>query len=144
MVERLEQILKKKNLSPAQLADEIGVQRSGIYHIMKGRNKPGMDFLLKLLNHFPEINSRWLITGQGDMNSAEGFSMAEEPGINSPVGFNSGVGDSEKKKQRSLKSTGYQKQEKTPVSGKDRNIERIVIFYDDHSFSEYYPNKKPV
>ncbi len=67
MKDRLEAILKHEKISPSKLADIIGVQRSGISHIMSGRNKPGLDFLSKLLNHFPHINGDWLITGQGPM-----------------------------------------------------------------------------
>ena len=40
MTDRLSLLIKVKNLSAAQFADEIGVQRSSISHLMSGRNKP--------------------------------------------------------------------------------------------------------
>jgi hypothetical protein len=35
-------------------ADKIGVQRSSLSHYY-GRNKPSLDFLLKILDVFPEL-----------------------------------------------------------------------------------------
>lgn len=65
MNNRLQQFLELENLTPAKLADTIGVQRSGLSHILSGRNKPSYEFITRLLNKFPRINSDWLITGKG-------------------------------------------------------------------------------
>ena len=62
---RLQQFLDLENLSPARLADIIGVQRSGLSHILSGRNKPSFDFIRRILVKFPRINADWLITGKG-------------------------------------------------------------------------------
>ncbi|NPD45431.1 helix-turn-helix transcriptional regulator [Lentimicrobium sp. S6] len=67
MIERIKLLLSVKNLSPAQLALSIGVQRSGISHILSGRNKPSLDFVLKILESYPEINESWLLVGHGEM-----------------------------------------------------------------------------
>lgn len=65
MNNRLQQFLEFENLTPARLADMLGVQRSGLSHILSGRNKPGYEFIHKLLTRFPAINADWLITGKG-------------------------------------------------------------------------------
>lgn len=65
MNNRLQQFLELENLTPARLADTLGVQRSGLSHILSGRNKPGYEFLTKLLHKFPHINSEWLLLGKG-------------------------------------------------------------------------------
>lgn len=65
MNNRLQQFLELENLTPARLADTLGVQRSGLSHILSGRNKPGFEFLTKLLTKFPHINSEWLLMGKG-------------------------------------------------------------------------------
>ena len=71
---RLQQFLSLENLSPARLADILGVQRSGMSHILSGRNKPGYDFILKMCLKFPDLNANWFITGKGkpylDRNSS--------------------------------------------------------------------------
>jgi len=64
MVDRFKLLLNQLQLSPAEFADRIGVQRSSISHILSGRNKPSIDFLEKILLVFPEIDISWLITGR--------------------------------------------------------------------------------
>ncbi|HLO92179.1 MAG TPA: helix-turn-helix transcriptional regulator [Lentimicrobium sp.] len=67
MNSRISLVLKAKNISPAQLADELGVQRSGISHILNARNKPSLDFIQKLLKRYPDISMSWLMFGDGPM-----------------------------------------------------------------------------
>lgn len=62
---RLEHVMKTKNITAAQLADELEIQRSGISHILSGRNKPSMDFLIKLKDAYPEFSLDWLVLGKG-------------------------------------------------------------------------------
>lgn len=71
MVDRIKLVLSVKNLTSAQLAQILGVQRSGISHILSGRNKPSLDFILKVIEHFPEINEIWLLKGEGEMMKSE-------------------------------------------------------------------------
>ncbi len=80
MIERIKLLLSVKNLSPAQLALEIGVQRSGISHILSGRNKPSLDFIMKILESYPEINESWLLMGNGEMlkNKSESSTLFHE------------------------------------------------------------------
>ncbi len=61
--ERINQILKDQGITPSVFADRIGVQRSNVSHVLSGRSKPGLDFLEKILNHFPKLDAHWLITG---------------------------------------------------------------------------------
>lgn len=67
MIKRIEALMKVKNLTASQFADAIGIQRSGISHILAGRNNPSLDFVLKVLNVFPEVSPAWLLQGKGEM-----------------------------------------------------------------------------
>ena len=67
MISRIQLIMKSRNISAAQFADEIGVQRSSVSHILTGRNNPSLDIILKILQRFPEVNSDWILTGNGAM-----------------------------------------------------------------------------
>ena len=51
MLDRVQLILKSKNLSASKFADE-NRQRSAISHIISGRNKPSLEFIMKLLSRF--------------------------------------------------------------------------------------------
>jgi plasmid maintenance system antidote protein VapI len=65
MKDRLLKIIKQYNLTSTRFADVLGVQRSGISHILSGRNQPSYDFIVKLMKQYPEINPDWLIMGNG-------------------------------------------------------------------------------
>jgi plasmid maintenance system antidote protein VapI len=67
MKNQLIKLLNHYGLSATKLADAIGVQPSSISHILSGRNKPSYDFIVALINKFPEINPKWLLTGKENM-----------------------------------------------------------------------------
>ena len=71
MKDRITLLIKAKNYTSAQFADEIGVQKSGISHIISGRNNPSLDFVQKILTRFPEVSIEWLILGKGPMFSSD-------------------------------------------------------------------------
>ena len=62
---RLKKILNYHQLTASLFADKIGVQRSSISHILSGRNKPSLDFILKVTNSFTDVDIYWLLNGKG-------------------------------------------------------------------------------
>ena len=60
-ISRLEVIMEKNQLSAAAFAERIGVQRSSVSHILSKRNKPSLDFILKIYNSFNEVTLDWLL-----------------------------------------------------------------------------------
>ena len=67
MINRINLILKAKNITARQFAEEIGIQPSGMSHILSGRNNPSLDFVSKVIRRYPEIDSNWLLLGRGEM-----------------------------------------------------------------------------
>ena len=67
MIERINLLLKAKNISARQFAEEIGIQPSGMSHILSGRNNPSLDFVMKVVKRWPEVNINWLMLGKGEM-----------------------------------------------------------------------------
>lgn len=61
--DRLRLMIEEEGLSPSDFADDIGVNRSGISHLLNGRNKPGYDFLKKMRAQFPSWDIDWLLFG---------------------------------------------------------------------------------
>lgn len=144
MKERLLEFLKKENKSSAQLAEEIGVQASGISHILSGRNNPSLDFVLRMLEKYPFISIEWLLFGKG--------SMYREPRMQSLFDFSqsdnadSNIRPSDETIKQVIKSqdvTRITKHDESPEPEKNSSSEvvRIVWFYDDNSFVEYFPKK---
>ena len=144
MKERLLEFLKKENKSSAQLAEEIGVQASGISHILSGRNNPSLDFVLRMLEKYPFISIEWLLFGKG--------SMYREPRMQSLFDFSqSDIADTNirpadetiKQVIKAQDVTRLEKHDKSPETERNSSSEvvRIVWFYDDNSFVEYIPKK---
>ena len=98
MNRRFQTILDLENLSPAQLADRLGVQRSGISHILSGRNKPSFELLQRVVQSFPEISAEWLITGNGkplkEQNQAAASGAASSAASSATSGATSGAANS--------------------------------------------------
>lgn len=67
MIDRINLLLKAKNISARQFAEEIGIQPSGMSHILSGRNNPSLDFVMKVVKRWPEVNINWLVLGSGEM-----------------------------------------------------------------------------
>ena len=69
--ERISKIIEYSGYTPSEFADEIDVQRSSISHVTSGRNKPSLEFIIKIKSRFPEILWDWLVNGEGEMLKSE-------------------------------------------------------------------------
>jgi len=132
LVARIKKVIDESELSSAAFADKIGVQRSSISHILSGRNKPSLDFILKVLHAFPTIHSDWLLLGVSKSN----------PTTNTEIDLFS------ESKQESNVSATIETQPAPPLSSIDENtaatekeVTQISIFYNDGTCSTY-TNKK--
>lgn len=150
MKERLLQLLEKERISSAEFADRIGVQRSNVSHILNGRNNPGFSFIQKVLESFPRVNPRWLITGEGIMESGvqptsklvekDLFSIPE-PVVNEPlhIPFNETLQPKEQRVER----TEYQSPaRKIKPESSTKTIIKVLFFYDDNTFEDFSPTNK--
>ena len=120
---RLHQILDYYQLSATALADKLEVNRSTISHLLSGRNKPSLDFVMKLLSHFPEVDLYWLMNGNGQ------FPKAVETPVDHPQESKLVIREASSRNQLDAIA------DLNPAA--DREIERIVIFFKDGSFTAY-------
>jgi transcriptional regulator with XRE-family HTH domain len=133
MQDQILEILTKERLSSSQFADRIGVQRSSVSHVLSGRNKPGFDFIQKILVAFPDINGDWLITGSGDMYKKKSPSEGLFETNNEMQ-----KAENLERTERKPVTLNIMKPEKEDVKvPKTREIDRIIIFYTDRTFREY-------
>lgn len=158
MKEQIKKLMETEGLSPAKFADEIGVQRSSISHIISGRNKPSYDFILKILNRFSGLNTEWLLTGRGSMiksNDSEGEDkksietlFSTEEGLNyeeeSKNIINKPITRIKKEASKNISETvnadeteHRQIDEFTSVN----KIDYILVFYKDGTFKQYNPRE---
>lgn len=66
--QRIYEVILFLGLTPTAFADEIGIQRSGLSHILKGRNRPSLDVVQKIVARYPDINLAWLVNGTGHLS----------------------------------------------------------------------------
>lgn len=115
---RLKKVMDHYGESASSFAEKIGVQRSSISHILSGRNKPSLEFILKILSSFPEVELYWLLNGKGEFPSNQNQISIQSETSNLKI---------EEKTEQKIKH-----ETKT-----DKSIERIVIFYSDGSFKNF-------
>jgi transcriptional regulator with XRE-family HTH domain len=135
---RIEKILSYYGISATAFAETISFNRSTISHILSGRNKPSLEFVMKIVNTYPEVELYWLLNGKGD------FPPLEDSNENSVSDSLQDISAKTKDKAPSKKTDQLaSKKTNAPISNhrldSSSNIDRIVIFYADGSFKEYLP-----
>jgi transcriptional regulator with XRE-family HTH domain len=144
MKERLLEFLRTENKSSAQLAEEIGVQPSGISHILSGRNNPSLDFVLKMLEKYQFISGDWLLFGKGSMYKEVKMQTLfdESLQVDGKLAFEAVTNEQENNSIRG-KPGAKDLQDIQDIKGSSlsprsgSSISHIVIFYNDRSFEEY-------
>ena len=209
MVDRINILLKAKNITARQFAEEIGIQPSGMSHILSGRNNPSLDFVLKVMKRWPEVNINWLMFGKGEMYVNPPINSSSAPveelqevsdNISGTVDYDlfsqPSVTENSEATSQSVNFSGTEEKTQPEVADPDvepaiespedavlissqspslnefpqsrytppapqprencvnetntpsgqekailakKSIEKIVVFYSDHTFSEYYP-----
>ncbi|QXP58962.1 helix-turn-helix domain-containing protein [Olleya sp. HaHaR_3_96] len=133
---RLQTIIDYYSESASSFAEKIGVQRSSISHILSGRNKPSLEFVMKVLSFFPEVELYWLMNGKGEFPKIEIQNDVKQV---APISKNEDqnlFSNSEKTESSNTPNSELVKNI-SRNSSDGKIIERIVIFYSDGSFSNY-------
>ncbi|QSW89037.1 helix-turn-helix transcriptional regulator [Flavobacterium endoglycinae] len=141
-VKRLEIILDYYGLNASSFADKIGVQRSSMSHLLSGRNKPSLDFVMKIMEVFPDVDLYWILNGKGNFPKTDDIKETEK--VVSPISSNENFGDTNLFSQLDyeiekpvIKKTDEVK--RTNISFEEDEIEKIVIFYKNGTFKAYVP-----
>ena len=113
MKERLKMMMEERQMNARQFAEEIGVQPSSISHILTGRNKPSIELIQKLLDRYPDVDVRFLITGVRQTSTVADGEIREES-----IDETDSPSDSSEKTFKS---------------------ERIVVFFNDGTYRDYLP-----
>jgi transcriptional regulator with XRE-family HTH domain len=168
MKDRITLFLASEGISPAEFADKIGVQRSSVSHVLNGRNYPSASFIQKMLGSYKTLNPRWLLLGEGIMSDTKSTSvntptLFSVPSVTestkTPV---SSVKDNDLSKNdliNQLSDNIIDKQSSTDGSNQqlkqnltqsmselvntsidNKEVERIVLFFKDKTFTAYTPS----
>lgn len=151
-IKRLEEILEYYALSASGFADKINVQRSSLSHLLSGRNKPSLDFIMKIIEEFPEVDLYWILNGKGTFPKSEHKNIQNssptpiskiENAVEKTTSSNSDLfSQNIENENTAVKNNFEEKNSNTqnfPQTKNSSNIERIVVFYKNGSFKEYQP-----
>lgn len=119
IAERIKEVMHQMGESPTSFADKLQVQRSSISHILSGRNKPSLDFVLKLLHAYPSVSADYILFGKTVVEAR--FPSATEGSSSSDNRTN----ESEKWVESFNKFS--------------KKVKQVVLFYEDGTFSHYTP-----
>ena len=148
MRERILKFIDISGLTAAKFADDIGVQRSSVSHILSGRNNPSFDFIQKILLKYKQINAEWLLLGTGDIfKVARQAVLFDEPLTDINISGTSSNSTQILEPEKPIVSENIPEQpvnteliiEKGLLNSQTKSIEKIMIFYDDKTFSVYTP-----
>ena len=141
--DRLAHVLRAKNLTASQFAELMEIQPSNVSHLMNGRNKPSLDFLIKLKEVFPEYSFDWIILGKRPIT-------INEPNPVSSNDQNIKFDEVEEKKIIEFEDVDENHQE-INVANSDKvvdnqlntkektDIEKILVIYSDKTFEILKP-----
>ena len=138
--DRLSHIIRAKNLTATQFAEMMQIQPSNVSHLLSGRNKPSLDFLIKLKEIFPEYSFDWVILGKKPITINDRTAGIREE-VFKPIEMFDAIEEEYPNKTEDLvmetKIETIEPKSTVEESISSRNIKQIVYVYEDHTFEIY-------
>ena len=145
---RIEKLMEKEGMSPTKFAEEIGIQRSGLSHILTGRNNASLDVVNKILDRFSYVNSDWLLSGKGVMYRHDKSAVQPSLFVDESGDFETeDTAHEEYAKETELKKPAPipkqpEKEEIVVRNLPNRKVAKILLFYSDSTFDTFIPQKE--
>ena len=127
MKDRIKQYMDYKSISAGELSSLLDVQRSNISHILNGRNKPGASFIEKLLLSFPDLNARWLLTGDGEM-------LENKATVDTKAATQQMLGTVNDEPQKQASNSILTNK---VVIDNNKPIDKVVLLFSDGTFTDF-------
>lgn len=150
--ERILHLIEMENMTSRQFAEVVGIKASTISNIASRRNKPSLDVLQRIKSKFPHVSSEWLFLGIGEPYTEKSDSQLSIAMPECDSNMRSGVVTKQEEKSLAGSLFSAKNEESAPISTKEnaakknitstshgRNIKRIIVFYDDNTYSEIIP-----
>lgn len=155
-VQRMQLLMDYYNISASAFADKLTVQRSSLSHLMSGRNKPSLEFVMRITEAYPEADLYWLLYGKGEfpLNSSQSQPLFTKESSQSQSQLTGNTVENELDLFTSEEESGTQPQSSKPrqlqtgtatenflPTTAENSIERIVVFYKNGTFKAYNPGQ---
>ena len=156
MKDRIRQLMDYEGLNAAQFSKKVNINTSVLSHLLGGRNLPSYDIVQKIVAACPDMNIEWFITGRGPMIKPTSDALADEWPADSPVDDYPQLFETPKSVPvhdpavKYRKENGVQQPEKAPekpvvqadmtLKNAPREVRKIVVFYEDNTYEEFFPD----
>lgn len=130
-IARLQKIMNYYEINASTLADSLGVLRSSISHLLSERNKPSLDFVIKITEKYPEIDLYWLLYGKGSFPKEE---PREEPKEKLPPKKVTPIAPPEIPFPPIEPLQEKPIEKNVPQKDIQKEVQKIIFFYKDNSF----------
>lgn len=140
--------MENENLTSAQFADRLQINRAVISHILNGRNNPSFDVIDKILRGM-YINYDWLVYGEGEMYKQGAHRSGAMPKSIDLFSQNLINEHKESEKTEKTQETAVKQPLNSDKIFEDKAIEvakttdkkakQIIIYYSDNTFEVFRP-----
>jgi transcriptional regulator with XRE-family HTH domain len=150
MREKLTILMKSEQLTMTKFAELLGIQPSGISHILSGRNNASLDMVKKVLRRFPQINPDWLLLDKDEMYRTERPNQSSELPLGGGENLSAATSSDATSSNISESSTLSSHQPYVPqatqtttqdvltsLSANPTRVKRVILLLDDHTFESY-------
>ena len=148
MREKLQKLMASEQLTASRFAELLGIQPSGVTHLLGGRNKPSFDLVQKILRRFPHINPDWLLLDSEQMYRADAELTNDQPNQTSnevaetPVNVEKISATQNTTISEGSTSANNSIERLATISAVNRkNVKRVIVLFDDHTFESFEMSK---
>ena len=143
MREKLQKLMSTEQLTSSRFAELLGIQPSGVSHLLGGRNKPSFDLVQKILRRFPRVNPDWLLLDKDEMYRT--IDIEPQPATSQSISTEeldetmqqSTVSGMTTPATNSTSASTPAQQIAAAYAPKNGNVKRVIILFDDHTFESY-------
>lgn len=148
--DRLAQILRSKNLTASQFAELMEIQPSNVSHLLNGRNKPSLDFLIKLKQVFPEYSFDWIILGKKPMTHVDNSDNVVQAKQYNTGNVNEVIdnvldfpvnNDTDQEKDSYVNENQCDDNVKRVLESHNETAEKLIVIYGDKTFEVFESRK---
>lgn len=158
MKERIEELMELLHLNPTQFANEIGIQRATLQHILNGRNEPSLKIIMAIHSKYPDVELEWLLNGKGSAIPQLNTVEKQEPDYpllpgmenaffqsdvrKTPDFSNLGAQDTVPKLRRTRSNKEIKAESSVQESRPDKSIKEVVVFFTDGTYQKFSSDLK--
>lgn len=144
MREKLQKLMSTEQLTSSRFAELLGIQPSGVSHLLGGRNKPSFDLVQKILRRFPHINPDWLILDSEQMYRTDADDQSASTNVAENVSSEMAVNG---ENISATQNIAFSESSQTSAPGVEqmmaraatahKNVKRVIVLFDDHTFESF-------